>query len=145
MDTDDPALPVLAAGAELWRRSPFDDGLEIALVHRPRYDDWSHPKGKLKPDENATSAALREVKEETGMDCVLGSSLPCAQYMANGRPKHVRYWAARATTGAFTPSHEVDRIIWLPPTAARHRLTQDRDRELLDALLAGPASWRPRG
>jgi 8-oxo-dGTP diphosphatase len=137
MDTDDPARPVLAAGAVLWRRSPFDDGLEIALVHRPRYDDWSHPKGKLKPDEDAAGAAVREVKEETGMDCVLGSPLPSAHYMANGRPKHVRYWAARATDGSFVPNHEVDSVIWLPPAAARHRLSQERDRELLDAMLAG--------
>jgi 8-oxo-dGTP diphosphatase len=142
MATDDPALPVppvLAAGAVLWRRSPFDDGLEIALVHRPRYDDWSHPKGKLKHGEDAADAARREVKEETGMDCVLGSPLPSAHYIVNGRPKHVRYWVARAIAGFFTPNDEVDCLLWLPPTAAQDRLTYERDRELLDAMLARAA------
>lgn len=132
---DTATAPVLAAGAVLWRRSPVDGGLEIALVHRPRYDDWSHPKGKLKPGESAAAAALREVKEETGQDCLLGDPLPSAYYLVAGRPKHVRYWAAEATGGGFTPNHEVDRVVWLPPVAARHRLTHERDRPLIDAFM----------
>ncbi|MEU9015493.1 NUDIX hydrolase [Streptomyces sp. NPDC048479] len=128
---------VPAAGCVLWRRSPYgDDGIEICLVHRPKYDDWSHPKGKLKRGEDALSGALREVLEETGHQCVPGARLPTAHYIANGRPKQVTYWAAEATTGTFTPNEEVDRILWLSPTAARNRLTQPRDRTLLDALLA---------
>ncbi|MBT2488870.1 NUDIX hydrolase [Streptomyces sp. ISL-96] len=128
-------MTVLAAGCVLWRRSPFDDGLEICLVHRPKYDDWSHPKGKLKPGEDALAGALREVLEETGHHCTPGAALPTLRYVANGRPKEARYWAAEATGGAFTPSDEVDRILWLSPTAAKNRLTQPRDRDLVTALL----------
>ncbi|MEU0393292.1 NUDIX hydrolase [Streptomyces sp. NPDC006208] len=128
--------PVLAAGCALWRRSPYGDGgVEICLVHRPKYDDWSFPKGKLKRGEDERSAARREVLEETGHHCLIGPRLPTARYVAGGRPKQVMYWAAEATTGGFTPGNEVDSIIWLPPAAARNRLTQPRDRTLLDALL----------
>lgn len=127
---------VFAAGCVLWRRSPRGPGgLEICLVHRPKYDDWSHPKGKLKRGEDTLAAALREVLEETGHRCVPGARLPTAEYWARGRPKHVTYWAAEAITGSFAAGEEVDRIVWLPPAAARERLTQPRDRELVDALL----------
>ncbi|MDX3076466.1 NUDIX hydrolase [Streptomyces sp. MI02-7b] len=131
--------PILAAGAVLWRRSPIDGGLEIALVHRPKYDDWSLPKGKLKRGETAVDGARREVKEETGLDCVLGVPLPSSMYVVAGRPKVVRYWAAKAALGAFVPNREVDRMVWLPPVAARHRLTHERDRPVVDAFLRTPA------
>ncbi|WP_043672989.1 NUDIX hydrolase [Streptomyces xylophagus] len=124
-----------AAGCVLWRRSPMDGELEICLVHRPKYDDWSHPKGKLKRGEDALAGAHREVLEETGYTATAGAVLPTVRYLANGRPKQVRYWAAEAGEGGFTPNDEVDRILWLPPTAARNRLTQPRDRTLVDALL----------
>ncbi|NEB03938.1 NUDIX hydrolase [Streptomyces sp. SID13726] len=127
--------PVQAAGCVLWRRSPIDGELEICLVHRPKYDDWSHPKGKLKRGEDHLTGALREVEEETGYRALPGAPLSTAKYYANGRPKEVRYWAAEASTGTFTPNDEVDRILWLPPTAARNRLTQPRDRTLVDELL----------
>ncbi|MFJ8147318.1 NUDIX hydrolase [Streptomyces sp. NPDC096094] len=127
---------VRAAGCVLWRRSPVDGELELCLVHRPKYDDWSHPKGKLKPGEDPLAGALREVAEETGYAAAPGAELPTVRYLADGRPKEVRYWAAAATTGAFAPSDEVDRILWLAPAAARARLTQPRDRTLVDALLA---------
>ncbi|AYC40264.1 MULTISPECIES: NUDIX hydrolase [Streptomyces] len=133
-DTSDNPV-VQAAGCVLWRRSPLDGDLEICLVHRPKYDDWSHPKGKLKPHENALAGALREVEEETGYTAEPGTELPTVRYMANGRPKRVRYWAAEATGGGFTPNDEVDRILWLSPAAARSRLTQYRDRTLIDELL----------
>lgn len=125
--------PVLAAGAVLWRRTPR--GPEIALVHRPKYDDWSHPKGKLRAGEDGPRAARREVREETGMECVLGAPLPTSRYRVHGQPKEVRYWAAEATTGSFTPNRETDDLLWLPPAAARDRLTHDLDRPLVDALL----------
>ncbi|MFE0790180.1 NUDIX hydrolase [Streptomyces mutabilis] len=139
-DRDHPATPVApatvrAAGCVLWRRSPRSPGLELCLVHRPRYDDWSHPKGKLKPGEDPLAGALREVAEETGYAAAPGAELPTVRYLADGRPKEVRYWAAAATTGAFTPSDEVDRIQWLAPAEARARLTRPGDRPLVDALL----------
>ncbi|WP_371484493.1 NUDIX hydrolase [Kitasatospora sp. NBC_00315] len=132
---------MLAAGAVLWlpgREKKHGKGLgrpRIALIHRPKYDDWSLPKGKLDPGESMTQAALREVEEETGMRCVLGPELPTQHYLAQGRPKEVRYWAAVPSGGAFAPNREVDRLEWLPARKARARLTHDRDRLLVDALL----------
>jgi 8-oxo-dGTP diphosphatase len=126
---------IRAAGCVLWRRSPVDGEPEICLVHRPKYDDWSHPKGKLKRGEDPLACALREVEEETGYTASPGAELPTVSYMAGGRPKRVRYWAAEATGGRFTPNNEVDRILWLSPSAARSRLTQFRDRTLIDELL----------
>ncbi|MCM2394287.1 NUDIX hydrolase [Streptomyces sp. CWNU-1] len=114
---------------------PSADSLAVCLVHRPKYDDWSHPKGKLKRNEDALAGALREVREETGCDCVPGAELPTVHYLVDGRPKEVRYWAAEAGKGSFEASDEVDRVEWLAPEAARARLTQERDRELVDALL----------
>ncbi|MEU2285877.1 NUDIX hydrolase [Streptomyces sp. NPDC013178] len=128
--------PVQAAGCVLWRRSPIGGELEVCLVHRPKYDDWSHPKGKLKRGEDAQAGAVREVAEETGYTARPGARLPTLRYLAQGRPKEVHYWAAEAVDGAFTSNDEVDRILWLSPTAARNRLTQPRDRTLVDALLA---------
>ncbi|OMI33184.1 hypothetical protein SPAR_42781 [Streptomyces sparsogenes DSM 40356] len=90
---------IRAAGCVLWRRSARDGRPEIALVHRPRYDDWSHPKGKLKRGEDALRCAVREVGEETGVRCVPGPELPTVRYPVKGRPKEVRYWAAEAVPG----------------------------------------------
>ncbi|MGV9312811.1 NUDIX hydrolase [Streptomyces sp. NPDC003691] len=132
----------MAAGCVLWRPAPGSnsngdgDGLEICLVHRPKYDDWSHPKGKLKRAEEAYAGAVRETREETGMECAPGAPLPTVRYLVDGRPKEVRYWAAEATGGAFVPNDEVDEVVWLPPAAAMARLSQERDRELVTALLA---------
>ncbi|MFJ6696998.1 NUDIX hydrolase [Streptomyces sp. NPDC091272] len=126
---------VLAAGCVLWRRAPYDGGIEVCLVHRPRYDDWSHPKGKLKRGEDPLAGALREVLEETGHRCLPGARLPTVRYVAAGRPKKVDYWAAESAGGTFVPNDEVDRVLWLPPVAAGNRLTETRDRELITALL----------
>ena len=135
--TSAPEETVRAAGCVLWRRSPVDGGIELCLVHRPRYDDWSWPKGKLERGEDPLAGALREVAEETGYTAVPGAELSSVHYWAHGRPKQVRYWAAEVTGGdRFTPDAEVDRIAWLPPAAARARLTQVRDRALVDELLA---------
>lgn len=138
----DPAAPtpvrtVLAAGTVLWRPATDSTGIEVALIHRPRYDDWSLPKGKLKRGEDFAAAAVRETREETGRECTLGEPLPTLHYtVEDGRPKEVRYWSALAGPGRFTPGPEVDRLDWLSPAAARSRLTHDHDRPLIDALLA---------
>ncbi|WP_425470028.1 NUDIX hydrolase [Streptomyces tateyamensis] len=131
---------VLAAGAVLWvPGEPRRDGTvrkpRIALIHRPKYDDWSLPKGKLRAGEAPWQAALREVEEETGLACRLGAPLPTQYYLAQGRPKEVRYWAAVPVHGEFRPNREVDRMKWLKPAKARAKLTHDRDRLLIDALL----------
>ncbi|MDP9408532.1 MAG: NUDIX hydrolase [Actinomycetota bacterium] len=132
---------VWAGGAALWR--PAEGGPEIALVHRPRYDDWSLPKGKLDPGEHLLTCAAREVEEETGVTAVLGRPLGEQRYPVterDGSPalKVVRYWAARATGGEFSPNEEVDRLDWLSPPAAVERVTHERDRDLIGRLLEHP-------
>ncbi|MGW6393804.1 NUDIX hydrolase [Streptomyces sp. NPDC055103] len=134
MTTRDGA-PILAAGCVLWRPAVSGHGIELALIHRPKWADWSHPKGKLKHGEGAREAAVREVREETGMTCELGSELPTIRYQVQGRAKEVRYWAARATSGSFEPNREVDRLIWLSPSAAQKRLTQQEDKVLVADLV----------
>ncbi|WP_406861797.1 NUDIX hydrolase [Streptomyces sp. HUAS MG47] len=135
--------PILAAGCVLWRRSPAGDGIQLALVFRPKWGDWSHPKGKLKRGESMRDCARREVREETGMTCTLGMELPTVHYEVAGHPKQVRYWAAEAIDGSFEPSREVSRMLWLPPDAARSRLTRERDKELVDALLTAWGNRAP--
>jgi 8-oxo-dGTP diphosphatase len=116
---------VRAAGGVVRR-----DG-RIAVVHRPRYDDWSLPKGKLDPGESWEEAALREVREETGLECELGPELSSASYRdRKGRSKLVRYWLMEPVGGEFTPNDEVDELRWLTPAEAAALLTYPRDAEL---------------
>jgi len=130
----EPAAVVEAAGGVVWRRTPEGD-VEVLLVHRPRYDDWSLPKGKLEPGESHRAGALREVEEETGLRCRLGQELPSVSYDdRRGRSKQVRYWEMEVESGEFTPNDEVDEVRWLAPGEARALMTYDRDREVLDAL-----------
>ncbi len=125
---------VHAAEGVVWRRSPEGE-LEVLLVHRPKYDDWTLPKGKLDPGEGHAEAALREVREETGLRCALGPELASTSYRdRKGRPKHVRYWAMTPVGGRFTPTEEVDEILWLPVDEAKAVLSYIRDRPLLDGL-----------
>jgi 8-oxo-dGTP diphosphatase len=114
----------------------------VALVHRPRYDDWSFPKGKLDDHEDEASAALREVEEETGLRCRLGPTVGAVTYRdRRGRPKIVRYFRMDADGGIFTPNHEVDELRWVPVGEAGRLLTYAHDRSLLRRVLAGtPAS-----
>lgn len=133
---------IRAAGAVVWR--PGALGPDIALVHRPRYDDWSYPKGKCHRDEHVLAAAYREVMEETGLRVILGRPLMPSVYQAGGRPKRVSYWAARCVESVgFVPNHEVDQVSWLPADAARERLTYPRDVTLLDEFRSGPARSVP--
>jgi 8-oxo-dGTP diphosphatase len=130
------AAQVRAAGGVPWRLSS-DGGIEIALVHRPRYDDWSLPKGKLDEGEGFEEAALREVLEETGMSCKLGRELGETNYEdRKGRPKIVRYWAMSDCDGEFQPNDEVDELRWVPIGDAKTVLTYDFDRELIDRVAA---------
>ena len=127
---------VQAAGGVVWRRLPAG-GLEILLVHRPRYDDWTVPKGKLEPDESHAVAALREVEEETGLRCALGPELASTSYRdRRGRPKMVRYWAMTPAGGTFTPTAEVDEVRWVGVETAPSLLTYERDRAVLAAVPA---------
>ena len=120
-----------AAGGVVVREGPGGE-LEIALVHRPRYDDWSLPKGKLEPGESFAAAALREIEEETGMRCELGAELPAVNYLVSGVPKLVRYWVMRVLGGEFAPNEEVDELLWLSPGKARELLDYEHDIRLVD-------------
>ena len=124
---------VRAAGGVVWRET--DHGHEVLLVHRPKYDDWTIPKGKLDFDETDAEAALREVEEETGLQCVLGAEVTSISYVdRKGRPKIVRYWTMSAIGGEFVPTDEVDEIVWLTVDDAIEHLSYDRDRDVLAAL-----------
>lgn len=133
---------IKAAGALLWHDGPA--GIEIAVIHRERYDDWSLPKGKHEPGEHAVITAVREVEEETGHRIALGRRLPNIEYPVLGRPKRVRYWAGRSADAVeFAPNDEVDALDWLAPAAALDRLSRPLDRGVLEAFLRGPAHTFP--
>jgi 8-oxo-dGTP pyrophosphatase MutT (NUDIX family)/phosphohistidine phosphatase SixA len=136
--------PVRAGGGVLWRYAAGNgaNNIEVAVVHRPRYDDWSIPKGKLKPGELDLEGAIREVNEETGYRVSIGRPLGEITYLKDGRPKSVRYWAMRSEGGVFTPTREVDELRWLPAREAEALLTQPRDREILTRFSDGPVSTR---
>jgi len=124
---------VRAAGGVVWRRG--DAGTEVLLVHRPKYDDWTFPKGKCDKDEPDERAAVREVLEETGLHCRMGRELDESHYVdARGRPKVVRYWEMTVIDGAFEVNDEVDEVCWLPLDEARHRLSYERDEPVLDSF-----------
>ncbi|HEX5909945.1 MAG TPA: NUDIX hydrolase [Thermoleophilaceae bacterium] len=111
-------------------------GDRVAVVHRPRYDDWSLPKGKLDEGETFEEAALREVQEETGLVCELGDELPSTEYHdRKGRPKVVRYWRMTVVQDpGFEPNDEVDELRWLPAAEATPLLSYEHDRKLLEGL-----------
>lgn len=135
MASDPPHDVIRAAGAVVWR--PGAAGTQVVLVHRPRYDDWSFPKGKSARDEHPLQTAMREVAEETGLRVVLGPCLTASEYEVDGRPKKVRYWAARCTESlGFVPGREIDDLAWLDLPQAAARLSYERDRVLLDEFAA---------
>lgn len=132
---------IRAAGGVLWDN--VDGVVKVALIHRPRYDDWSFPKGKLNPGEHVLIAALREVKEETGHTCAIGRPLGDVNYLKDTSHKVVSYWALRSTGGEFAPNNEVDEILWLRPLDAKRLLTQPRDRDVIGRFLAKPVDSTP--
>jgi 8-oxo-(d)GTP phosphatase len=134
-------VPVRAAGPVGWRDG--DHGPRVAVVHRPRYDDWSLPKGKLERGEHPMEAAVREIREEIGQEIVLGPPLPGRDYLVDGVPKHVDFWSARALGGTFEADDEVDGLEWLTPDKARARLTHPGDAVVLDAFEALPRRTVP--
>jgi 8-oxo-dGTP pyrophosphatase MutT (NUDIX family) len=128
---------VRAAGGVIVRNGPQGDP-EILLVHRPRYDDWTLPKGKTKPGESDEACALREVEEETGLVCDLGGEVAVSEYAdAAGRPKRVRYFEMRPRPGSDPrPQHEVDAVRWLPRDDALELLSYERDYAVVEAVAA---------
>jgi 8-oxo-dGTP diphosphatase len=137
--------PIQAAGGVVWRLGEDGDRaqVEVALIHRPRYDDWSIPKGKLAPGESQLEGGLREVHEETGYRVQPGRSLGEVRYLKNSgggtREKVVHYWAMRAVGGGFSESREVDELRWLPIDEARGLVTRAGDREILERFSRRPA------
>ena len=113
----------------------------VLLVHRPRYDDWTFPKGKLDPGESFEDAAVREVEEETGVRCSLGRELASSQYLVGLRPKLVRYWLMTPESEtAFEPNDETDDLRWLVPEEAEGLLTYPRDRQLLRSAVGSSSA-----
>jgi 8-oxo-dGTP pyrophosphatase MutT (NUDIX family) len=107
----------------------------VLLVHRPKYDDWTFPKGKAEDGESDEECALREVWEETGLHCKLGDEIASTDYIdSRGRPKHVRWWLMEPVEGTFEPTEEVDEIRWLDPNDAAGLLSYARDVDLLGGL-----------
>ena len=131
---------VPAAGTVLWRTA---DALEVAIVHRPRYDDWSLPKGKAEPGETLPACAARETDEETGFRIVLGRLVDVVDYrIAGGARKVISYYSGQAVGGEFRANDEVDELRWLRPQRAKALLTHDADRAVLDAFTELPANTR---
>jgi 8-oxo-dGTP pyrophosphatase MutT (NUDIX family) len=129
---------VRAAGGLVWRMG--SGGKELVLVHRPAYDDWSFPKGKLNDGESELQAALREVEEEIGVRCALGHDLGTISYVdARGRPKIVRYWEMTvADQNALQPANEVDDARWVTLDDAEGMLTYQHDRAMIDRIREVP-------
>jgi 8-oxo-dGTP diphosphatase len=139
--------PIRAAGGVLWRHAPGDgDRVEVAVIHRPRYDDWSLPKGKLATGESELEAAVREILEETGFHVRVGRPLGVTRYsketVSGARPKVVRWWAMQAEGGGFSPTREVDELTWMAPDQAVERLTRATDVEILERFTAVPGPTR---
>ena len=126
-----------AAGGVVWRRGS-DGSVQVALVHRPRYDDWSLPKGKIRPGESILATAVREVREELGASVAVSRRLPEARYRVPAGRKTVAFWAMRFLDAHATTDTEVDEVVWLPPKVARKRLTYGLERQVLADFDAEP-------
>lgn len=131
---------VRAAGGIIWRPAREPDVIEVLLVHRPRYDDWTFPKGKLQRGESLLAAAAREVEEETGLSVIIGHRMPSVGYATVDGPKEVTYWVMQPDVmhpegGDFHPNDEVDEIRWVPLACALDTLSYAHDRRLVDELV----------
>lgn len=133
---------VLAAGGVLWRPGPGESADEVAVIHRPRYDDWSLPKGKVDPGETEPVAAAREVLEETGHQVQLGRRIATVSYPIEPGTKRVQYWSARSIGGGFAPNNEVDDLIWLPAVDALKKVSYPYDRKILRRWAKQPADTK---
>lgn len=140
--TTTPRKIVHAAGAVLWRPNGDAAAPEVAVIHRPRYDDWSLPKGKVDQGETEPVTAVREVHEETGYTAHLGRRLAAVSYPLDQATKKVRYWAALGLDGVFSPNDEVDELLWLPVRDALKRVTYPHDRKVLRRFAEYPADTR---
>jgi 8-oxo-dGTP diphosphatase len=124
---------IRAAGGVVERQG--NQGLEVLVVHRPEYDDWSLPKGKCEPDESDEACAVREVEEETGLVCELGDELPATVYRdAKGRMKRARYWSMTPCGGELSFTQEVDTGRWVLLVEAKELLSYERDTAVIAAL-----------
>jgi 8-oxo-(d)GTP phosphatase len=144
------SVPIRAGGGVVWRHADTgpngEAGIEVAVIHRPRYDDWSLPKGKLAGGETDLEGAVREVLEETGFHVRVGRPLGETTYEKKGptgvRPKIVRWWSMLAEEGAFSPTREVDALEWLTLAEASERITRTSDREVLERFARGGTPTR---
>ena len=128
---------IRAAGALLWRDNS-DLSIEVALIHRPRYDDWSLPKGKLEMGETALQCAYREVHEETGIRATFTRQLGTVEYEESGQEKRVKYWAAHCAlnNSEFVPNEEVDQLKWLTASQALEQATHDSDKSIIEKFMS---------
>ena len=133
---------IFAAGAVLWRSNGDSAAPEVAIIHRPRYDDWSLPKGKVDAGETEPVTAVREVREETGYTSHLGRRLTAVSYPVELGVKKVRYWAAREVDGGFLPNAEVDELKWLPVAEAMKQLGYPHDRKVLRRFAKQPVDTK---
>jgi len=134
---------IQAAGAIVWRRNE-SDAIEIALVHRPKYDDWSIPKGKVEGEESLIACAYREVVEETGFAVRFGQSLGSAHYEVNGLRKTVTYWSARLLGEQGKPNpEEVDAVRWMSCEEAKEQLGSDSDRQIVETFQSIEPDTKP--
>jgi 8-oxo-dGTP diphosphatase len=136
------AQPILAAGAVLWRSVDGSSDVEVAIVHRPRYNDWSLPKGKVDLGETEPATAVREVHEETGHRAHLGRALATVRYPVLQGVKRVRYWAGRDLGGEFSATAEVDDLMWMPAKDAMGKVSYPHDRKVLRRFTKLPADTK---
>ena len=135
--------PILAAGAVLWRKSEKKK-IEVLIIHRPKYDDWTFPKGKAEIGEPLIACAYREVLEETNIETAFGPYLGEVEYLTNDGKKKVSFWSAKVIKEKdFKPNTEVDQLKWVEVTKVKELLTLDTDRKILEQFLQIEPDTKP--